>query len=179
MFSRVGSLRKGYSVAEVDAFLEEARAAYEGDSTEVDANTVLEKVFKEERGGYSRVEVDTTLDRLIAAFVKRDRADFVNRNGQQAWLDFVAERAATLYPRLLAEAGQRFPSPKRGYPGYRRSEVDEFMNVISAFFNDGSDLTANDVRTVVFRSARGSKAYDEAVVDAYLNRVLEVMLAVE
>ncbi|AOZ72770.1 cell division protein DivIVA [Boudabousia tangfeifanii] len=179
MFNKVGGLRRGYSVAAVNQFMADAKVSYEGKSAAVNAAKVLSVVFPDEKGGYDRVQVDATLDRLASAFIKRDRAEFVSRHGQQAWLDRVAERATTLYPRLLRPVGERFVHPGRGQLGYSAESVDPFLDLVSAFFNEGKELTANQVRTVVFKAARGKKAYEESVVDAYLNRVLEVLLAVE
>lgn len=178
MFSRVGSMRRGYNGAQVDSFLAEARQAYEGSAGVMDASQVMNMVFADERGGYKRREVDATLDRLVSAFVAKDRAEYVARNGQQAWFDKAADLAVTLYPRLLRPTNERFAEPVKA-SGYKKSDVDQFLDRVAAFFNDGAELNAEDVRSACFRSARSSKAYDERIVDAYLNRVLLVMLAVE
>ncbi|OKL49217.1 cell division protein DivIVA [Boudabousia marimammalium] len=179
MFNKVGGLRAGYAIDEVDDFMARARASYEGSSSEINARSVLAAAFSTQKGGYKRVSVDATLDRLAAAFVKRDRADYVARHGQQAWLDHVADRATVLYPRLSRPEGERFTHPEKGESGYSVAEVDAFLTRVVAFFNEGQPLSARDVRNIVFKAKRGDKAYSEVSVDAYLNALLEVMLAVE
>lgn len=179
MFSRVKSMSKGYDPAEVDAFLKAAKSAYESDVDSLSPSDVFTKVFPQIRGGYDCAEVDVTLDRLAAAVIKKRRADFVQVNGQQAWLDQIAERATTLYPRLMRPDGERFSRPSGGRAGYSVSEVDAFLKRVSQFFDESGDLSANEVRNVSFSPKFGKKAYDERVVDAYLNRLLEVLLAVE
>ncbi|MBV7364009.1 DivIVA domain-containing protein [Actinomycetaceae bacterium TAE3-ERU4] len=179
MFKRVGYLRKGYNVEEVNSYFEEARRFYEEGVGKLTPDSILQKVFSLQRNGYDEDEVDSALDRLIDALTNQERADYVTHNGQQSWLDKVSVRAATLYPRLLRPLGERFEHPRRSQAGYKVEQVDAFLDNISAFFNEGRDLTAREVRSVVFETAYGKRAYDERVVDAYLNRVLEVMLAVE
>ncbi len=172
--------KKGYTQNEVDSFFERARAAYEGGmpAEQFSSPEVRAVRFSMVRGGYATEVVDGALDRLEAAFVKRDRADHVAVNGQQAWLDRVASRATTLYPRLLRPAGERFDHPASG-KGYDAEQVDQFLDRIASFFDDGEVLTADQIRGVTFKHARGTKAYEEGVVDAYLNRAIEILLSVE
>lgn len=180
VFPSAGRFSTGYDKAEVDEFFKYAKTAYEGgvSSKDFSAIQVRSAAFNRQRGGYDTVVVDAALDRLEAAFVKRDRANHVAVNGEDAWMEHIAKRATALYPRLLRPAGERFASPKKGY-GYRKAEVDKFIDRIAAYFDEGAPLTANDVRTVTFPAARKSKAYDEAVVDAFLARTIEILLAVE
>ena len=53
------------------------------------------------------------------------------------------------------------------------------MNRIAAYFDSEEPLTSAEVRTAVFGTARGAKAYDESSVDRYLARVVEVVFSVE
>ena len=53
------------------------------------------------------------------------------------------------------------------------------MDRVIAYFDADGDLTAAEVRSVTFPTARRAQAYAEGVVDAYLDRVVEVLLAVE
>lgn len=181
IFSRVNIFRKGYNCSQVDDFFDNARKAYENDSAnyEVTALKVREAVFDEMHRGYNPEEVDAALDRLESAFLQRERADHVSVNGQQAWLDLVAERATTLYPRLRRPAGEKFAHPEGREKGYNAEEVDQFMQRLADFFDDKTELLVDDVRNVAFSAARKNKAYKEGPVDAYMSRVVEVLLAVQ
>lgn len=181
VFPRVRFYQKGYSPEDVNDFLEEARQAYEGGipASEFSSATVHKAMFTLKRGGYDPLSVDAALDRLEAAFLSRDRADHVAVNGEQAWLDHVADRATTLYPRLLRPEGERFAHPEKGQVGYRASDVDVFMDRLARFFDDEEMLRVDEVRNATFRAAKGEDAYVEGPVDAYLARVVEILLAVE
>lgn len=179
-FPKAGFLTKGYDQAQVDAFFSAARIAYEGGvpAQKFSATQVRQARFDLVRGGYLTSAIDQAMDRLESAFVKRDRADNVAVNGQDAWMDHIAKRAMTLYPRMRREAGKRFAHPEKG-KGYAVQEVDEFLDRLANYFDQDQPLSSSEIRTVVFSSARGDKAYDEATVDAYLARAIEVLLGVE
>jgi DivIVA domain-containing protein len=130
------------------------------------------------RGGYATSAVDGALDRLEGAFVRRERAAFVGRQSQKEWMSAVAERATTLYPRLVRPRGERFAPPERGR-GYLADDVDEVLDRLVAYFDRNGTLTSAELRGATFRPARGGRAYAEGPVDAYLDRAVEVLLAVE
>ena len=179
MFPPAGRLRTGYDREQVEAFFTRARGAYEaGQDGGFDEQDVRSAAFDLVRDGYATAAVDAALDRLEAAFVQRGRTAFVAASGEQAWMDRIADRATTLYPRLLRPAGQRFRPPDSGR-GYDRAAVDALMDRLIAYFDDGGDLTSEEVRTATFPAARASRAYHEGTVDAYLDRAVEVLLAVE
>ncbi|MDO4664989.1 MAG: cell division protein DivIVA [Actinomycetaceae bacterium] len=179
VFPLTRGFKKGYNPAEVDDFFARARAAYEGGiaAEKFSSPQVRNASFGLVRAGYETGLVDAALDRLEAAFVKRDRADHMAVNGQQAWLERVANRATTLYPRMTRPEGERFAHPKG--LGYRVEDVDAFIEELAEYFDYGNDLVADDIRAVTFRAARNEKAYEEGVVDAYLARAIEILLAVE
>ena len=181
MFERVSFFKSGYDCEQVDKFFTDARASYENvvGSEEFTAEKVREVAFDEKYRGYVSEEVDAALDRLEAAFLQRERADHVSVNGKQAWLDLVAERATTLYPRLRRPAGEKFAHPQGREIGYDAEEVDAFLQEIADFFDDKKELTVEDVRAVTFSPARKNKAYKEGPVDAYLSRAAEVLLAIQ
>lgn len=178
-FTRVSIFSEGYDPKAVDRFFEDARRAYEGGvpAEQFNAEHVRQATFLVKRRGYNIKEIDAALSRLEAAFVQRDRADHIAVNGEAAWFEMVAERATTLYPRLLRPRGERFAHPK-DERGYRIDEVDALLDRLEAFFNDKEELTADDLRHAVFRPARGKKAYAEGPVDAYLGRAIDILLAV-
>ncbi|AYD89554.1 DivIVA domain-containing protein [Actinomyces sp. 2119] len=178
MFPKSMPLRPGYRPEQVDRYFETAREIYDaGELDEMDSEGVRTVAFDIVPGGYQPAAVDAALDRLEAAFLQRRRADFVAQHGRRAWMDQVTQLATTLYPRLLRPEGERF-LPASGQ-GYIKEDVDALMDRIAGYFDSDNALASTEVRGAVFRAARGSKAYDEASVDRYLARVVEVLLSVE
>lgn len=181
LFPKVGALKLGYHTAQVEAFFDSARAAYErpgSPESVLGPFDVRRTAFDLKHGGYQTVAVDSALDRLEQAFVKRHRDLFVHQHGADAWMEDLAQRAQTLYPRLRRPAGERFGHPGALGRGYRASDVDTLMGKITAFFDRGAPLTADDLRTITFRPARGRRAYDESTVDAFIARMIDVLLGV-
>ena len=78
-FPRVGLFSKGYDCAQVDAFFEDARRAYEGGvpPEQFSSEQVRLATFELKNRGYNIDAVDGAMNRLEAAFVNRDRADSV------------------------------------------------------------------------------------------------------
>ncbi|PWD50079.1 cell division protein DivIVA [Serinibacter arcticus] len=198
LFPRVSATARGYDIEQVDTFFERARRDYEGsvtgDASEqadgpdepdttpaeepLDASAVRVAAFDLVRHGYAPAAVDAALDRLEAAFVAADRADFIAENGQSSWMSGVVERATTLYERLTRPPRERFAPPERGR-GYDSAQVDALLDRLVAYFDEGTAIKAAQVRSTTFASAPRSRAYAEGPVDAYLDRVVDVLLAVE
>lgn len=181
LFPRTSTMRHGYSREQVEQFFSVARRAYEQAPTpdnELSPLDVRRASFDLKRGGYSTAAVDAALDRLEVAFSKRTRDAFVRQHGQDAWMQQLAERAQVLYPRLRRPKGARFAHPGFASRGYDAREVDKVLARITSFFDRGEPLTAEQVRMVAFSQATGKRAYDEATVDAYLARTVDILLGV-
>lgn len=179
VFNTVSKLSRGYDLEEVDDFFANARAAYDDRTVNFGANQVRSATFRLVRGGYAVAEVDQALDRMEIAFFSRERTEFIELQGKKAWFEATSATAKTLYGRLLRPAGGRFDRPPAGQQGYRASEVDAVLDRLTGYFNQGEALTSHELRTTLFRSARGKRAYNEAQVDAFIRRAVEVLLAVE
>jgi DivIVA domain-containing protein len=180
MFRRVTGVRTGYHPEEVDDFFTHARTVYEqGPAGALSSKDVRTVAFDLVRRGYSTTAVDAALDRLEAAFVARARADFIAERGRQAWLDQLAEQARSLYGRLTRPDGERFSPPKGRQPGYAAADVDALCHRLVDYFDKNVPLAAQDVRSAVFGRAKGSRAYAEGPVDAFLERAVDVLLAAE
>lgn len=179
MFPHVGRWSRGYDPDAVDSFFAQARLAYEGPLAEtLSSEDVRAAAFDLVSGGYRTAAVDAALDRLESAFARRERAAFVAEHGKAAWTERTASLARTLQPRALRPAGQRFAEPTHG-GGYAAQDVDALVDRLQAFFDADTPLTAVEVRTATFRPAKGRRAYAEGPVDAYLDRAVKVLLALE
>lgn len=180
---RVGFFARGYDVTQVDAVLEAARRAT-ADASDVrrraggrgirEARDVRGAAFRMRRRGYEPAAADRMLDKLEDTLAAR--ADSSSARSAE-------ELAATLRPRLARPAGTRFARAKRLHRGYRATEVDQLLARLARTLDDdgaprpASGLERSTVRGAVFSSARGGKAYDARVVDAYLDRVLDYLQA--
>ncbi len=180
LFSSVSALRTGYDKDEVDEFFDHARQAYEGRTPErLTSADIQASTFDLVRGGYNTHEVDAALDRLEAAFIARQRAEYVAAHGQEAWMQALAERARTLYGRLGRPDGQKFAPAERGQDAYDKDDVDALCDRLTAYFDRQVPLTAAEVRSATFGRAKGSDGYAEGPVDAFFARAIEVLLGVE
>lgn len=180
LFPRVSSFTLGYHQREVDQYFARARGAYEqpSDAGDLAAFDVRRASFDLKRGGYSTAAVDAALDRLEVAFSARVRERYIRERGQEAWMGELAERAQTLYPRLRRPEGERFAAPSGLGGGYDRDQVDALLDRLTAFFDQGRPVTAEEIRSVTFGRRRSWNAYDERVVDAYLARAVDILLGV-
>ena len=180
-FTRVGRLTQGYHVDQVDTFFTRARNAYEqaGERTAVTSQDVREVGFDLVRGGYDVGQVDSALDRLEDAFSRREQEALRRRLGADAALEGLTTRARTLRGRLTRPDGERFDRGAGLVPAYEPDDVDDLCRRLLAYFDDGQPMSVDEVRRAVFRTRRGSRGYTERQVDAFLDRVVEVMVAVD
>lgn len=179
LFPRVQRWHHGYHPGQVDEFFEKARLSYEGKAggEPITEDVVRGAAFDMVADGYQTATVDAALDRLEAAIVRRRRAEFTAERSEDEWMEGAVGRASSLYPRLQRPAGERFADA--GGHGYTKTEVDELCDRLVDYFENGTPISAQQVRRSTFKRARGSRAYDEAVVDTFLDRAVEVLLAVE
>lgn len=176
-FPRVSGRRKGYRVEDVDAFLARARAAFEvPDDADVVAVTVRTAAFPLVRHGYQVAAVDAALGRIEDAFAAREREAALGRAGARAWVGQSRRLAQDVLDRLTRPNRQRFRRAGFLRYGYRIDEVDIVADKLARFLESGEPLSVDQVRSVAFRMQR--RGYDEAQVDAVLDAVIEVMLAV-
>jgi len=168
---------KGYQRDAVDAFLARARAAFEqqGDD-ELDAEQVRSAAFPLVRGGYRISAVDAALARVEDAFAARERERAVRTGGADAWVERTRREAQVVLDRLQRPEGERFARVGLLRYGYARSEVDLVADRIVAYLAQGAPLTVEQIRQTAFRMTRDG--YREEQVDAVLDAVIEIMLAV-
>lgn len=191
---------KGYEPTGVDEFLRRARAAFEeptappaddadvhdarattdtaaaGDDAPIDAAAVRSVSFALVRRGYAIGAVDAALGRIEDAFAAREREAKIAAIGSNDWVELARTTAQEVLERLSRAPGTRFRKAGVLRFGYRIDEVDIVADKLVAYFERGEAVTVEQVRAAAFRMQR--RGYDEAQVDAVLDAVVEVMLAI-
>lgn len=178
VFPKAERGRPGYDPKQVDAFMRAAKNAYEGLASDIPISVerIRNQSFALRRGGYSTAHVDAALERLEDVFAARAKSDAVAALGDEAWLAQAREIAQDIVNRLARPEGHRFRHAGPLTLGYHRADVDAFSVKLMRYFTEGWPISVTDVRTVVFREQRGG--YREDQVDAFLDAVVDVMLAV-
>ena len=170
----------GYDTAEVDAFLERARASYSlppGHDDVVTSGEIRRTAFRVVRAkGYSARHVDAALERLDEAFAAREREHAIAQQGSEAYYAGIRATAQEIIDRLARGEGKRFRRVSPFTRGYHPKDVDAFARRISAYFEQSRSLPVETVRTIAFRSRY--RGYHEAQVDLLLDTVVDLMLAV-
>ncbi|MES2172043.1 MAG: DivIVA domain-containing protein [Actinomycetota bacterium] len=170
---------RGYSVDQVEDFLEDARRAYTsepGAPVSVSAASIRQMAFDMQTGGYAPAQVDAALERLEDAFANRERERALQQRGDQAWYAEARTIAQEILTRLARAPGHRFDRVSFLTAGYNHKDVDAFSKRLTSFFQEGKPLSVDEVRTIAFRPQNGG--YREAQVDLLLDAVVNVMLAV-
>ena len=167
---------KGYDKRSVDAFLTRAREAFEAGAEPMTAAEVRQAAFPLARRGYVIAAVDAALGRIEDAFAARERESAVSTEGAHAWVGQTRETAQVVLDRLSRPKGRRFDRVGALRYGYRIDEVDLVADKLARYLETGDSVTVEQVRAVAFRMQRGG--YRETQVDAVLDAVIEVMLAV-
>lgn len=168
---------RGYEKTSVDKFLKKARKAFElGDAGDIDARDVRTVAFKLVKGGYVVGAVDAALGRIEDAFAAREREKQITTHGADRWVDGARELAQEILNRLARPQRKRFGRARGLRYGYRIDEVDLVGDKLTKFFEHGEPVSVEQVRAVAFRMQR--RGYREEQVDALLDSVVDVMLAV-
>lgn len=183
LFPRVGSSDFGYDPVQVERFLQRSRATYEGKQPQDDLVTsgvVRRATFDPLRGGYEPREVDAALDRLEDVFAARERKALVAAEGEDKWIEGIAQVAGALRQRLHRPHGERFRRAEgRTAASYSVQEVDALCDRLLAYFEQDAPLAVDDVRRAVFARAEGSAGYEENQVDAFLDSAIELMASID
>ncbi|GAA1318274.1 DivIVA domain-containing protein [Leucobacter albus] len=168
---------KGYRPDQVDEFLDRARSAYEeGGAASLTADDVRSLAFKMQRKGYSPRHVDAALDRLEDVFFERERRAIVREHGEDEWWREARALLSDVRGRIGRPRGKRFTRRGMFALGYRRSQVDAFLDRIGAMFaNREVTVTPGEVREIVFHPEW--RGYDEAQVDALLDALVDIILS--
>ncbi|MBL3686750.1 DivIVA domain-containing protein [Leucobacter zeae] len=167
----------GYAPDQVEEFLAQARAAYEGSGdAKLTSDDLRSTAFGMRRGGYAVRYVDAAIDRLEEVFFERERRARVREAGEEAWWDETRQLLSEVRGRLQRPAGRRFKRRGIFATGYRRSQVDAFLDRVSEMFERREiAIQPSEVRDVVFHAQW--RGYDEDQVDALLDGVVELILS--
>ena len=177
-FPHTDGRRRGYAPHEVDAYLSRVKQTYEGDPSldePVSAAEIRSRGFTLTRRGYDPRYVDAALDRLEEVFFERERREFQAAQGLEAWTKYLSRLKKDIVGRMRRERGERFKRTTIFASGYRVSQVDAVVDQLAKHFDTDTEIRVNDVRTVRFFPQR--RGYSEAQVDAYLDAVIEYLLA--
>lgn len=179
-FPLARSGKPGYDVGEVDAFLERARLAFSDESVDeapLKSDDIRHTAFRVVRSrGYSVRRVDAALERLEEAFATREHDAALERHGSSVFDADARAAAQEIIDRLARPAGVKFRRVSFATRGYHPADVDLFSTRIAAYVQTGQQLPVETVRSIAFRPR--FRGYDEVQVDAVLDAVIRIMLAV-
>lgn len=182
-FKLVGPKEIGYNVKQVDVFLERARAYFLNSDTPDKAITSLDvrtASFDPARGGYSAQAVDAAMDRIEDEFVLREKELLITSEGEKAWMMKIGKTASVLRARLHRPDGERFRRPaKKNAQSYNVDDVDVLCRELLVYIEDNGELSVDVVRRAIFAPEKGSDGYEESQVDAFLDRVVELMASID
>lgn len=182
-FERVQRNQYGYNAKQVDQFLRQARVSFETPQAAervVKSADVRAVTFDPVKGGYAAAAVDAALDRLEDALARRERDELVGERGEDAWLREIGRLAGLLRGRLHRPDGQRFRRPaKAKVRSYNIADVDGLCHELIGYLDEDQPLSVDNVRRATFRPAVGRDGYEETQVDAFLDKVVELMAAID
>lgn len=168
-FPRAARFARGYRTGQVDAFFTRVLGSRMG---AVEARTVG---FDLVRGGYDIAAVDDAIDRVEDDLARAEREQSRSRLGERGYLDQVTGQAQVLRGRLTRQHGDRFSRAGAWRTGYDIGDVDDLCDQIADYFDGDRALSVDALREKVFRARRGSRAYSEQAVDAFVDRVVAVI----
>lgn len=168
------SQKKGYSVAQVNEFLDLAKAQYLDPANQImDTNNVRSQRFDLVDNGYSISAVDAAMEKLEDIFAQRELERNLSQIGAEVFRHETQEIVDLLAKRCNRKARKRFQ--KRRWPnrGYSRRQVDQLCSQVAKYLSGTSPLTAKEVRLSVFKAKRGG--YAEHQVDAFIDKTVELI----
>jgi len=173
-FALTKGRKHGYSVEQVDAFIEMARQQYEKPEGYLLASErVRETEFDLVRGGYNVIEVDSALDRIEDALADRELKRKRESRGEHALVDQMQRTSEIVKTRAERPKKRRFERVSWPARGYNRKQVDVLCNLVLEHLVNSEPLTMSEVRRIVFSAQRGG--YAENQVDAFIDRVIQIL----
>jgi DivIVA domain-containing protein len=164
----------GYDKTQVDKFIDQARAQFQDPSLSlITSDETRRSEFDLVLGGYEISRVDAAMETLENEFAAREIKRQKLSRGELAVEDRLARLTEIVSGRLERKKRQRFKSTGFLIRGYHRAQVDSLCESIQAHLINGAPMKLNQVRRAVFTLRRGG--YAEAQVDAFLDRVMEIL----
>ncbi len=192
VIDRAGKHHWGYNVDQVDEFLQHAHDLYEEDDPGLTQEDIQLTSFDLEKNGYVIGQVDATLIRLEKAVVDKHTNYEIAHRGRAAWDVDTSALVGTLEERAEAPDGERFKRGLPRHPSYDVKQVDllvrqawtritSLLGIPSRISSerDSQNINASQVSNVIFTQRKAKHGYDESSVDAYLNRVIQVLTRIE
>ncbi|PYI66033.1 hypothetical protein CVV68_15670 [Arthrobacter livingstonensis] len=182
-FKLVGPKEIGYNVKQVDVFLDRARSYFlnaDTDGKAITSHDVRTASFDPARGGYNAQAVDAAMDRIEDEFVLREKELLIGAEGERAWMIKIGKTASLLRARLHRPDGERFRRPTRkNIQSYNTDDVDVLCRELLTYIEDNGELSVDVVRRAIFAPVKGAEGYEESQVDAFLDRVVELMATID
>ncbi|PPK98508.1 DivIVA domain-containing protein [Kineococcus xinjiangensis] len=176
---RTSRLRRGYAVAEVDDFLERVRRGCAGPAPQVAPQHVRSAGFRFALGGYDISATDAVLAGIEDALAAQAAGRALAGPRRQVWSEQVSAVMAAVRGRLAGPGGDRFPRGRWLERTYDRSDVDQLCRLVADHLAGRGRLRPADVRSALFRPRRGRRGYREVPVDAFFDRVVELIAALD
>lgn len=190
---RVGKRKKGYSVEQVNDFLERAHSLYESSDISLTQKDIQDVSFDLEDEGYAIPQVDAALSRLERAVVDKTTQYEISNRGKVVWKAQADEEYRVLLSHSQRDYKMRFDSAQSRKPSYDKKQVDNVVNKSldkiaillgynPVWGNSLSDLDKIDamfVSNVLFTQRSGKRGYDERQVDYYLNACVRLLSRLE
>jgi DivIVA domain-containing protein len=174
---------RGYDVGQVDALLGAVQEALDGSGPEARTAALLSThvrsaVFTAAGGGYRPEAVDEILDAAEDALAAAEREQVLRTRGPAAWQEHVAALTEVVRGRIERPRTQRFRRPSRSRArGYSAAHVDVLCERLGARLEGSAPLEPAELRRAVLPPAHGELSYEEQQVDAFLDRSVQLLLA--
>lgn len=188
---KVRRYKWGYNISQVDEFLSKARQLYLQPRPSMSQQSLQTSSFDLQRGGYKISDVDGTLLQLEQDVSDKHTRWEVEYRGERGWMEETLGLVLTLKPRELAPLCKRFDGGKKKSISYDRQQVDQVMDdswyticrhlslPTDTRLREPMSIDAIGVSDTIFTQRKGKKGYGEPSVDAYLNRVVQVLNRIE
>ncbi|WP_345711994.1 DivIVA domain-containing protein, partial [Kineococcus glutinatus] len=129
--------------------------------------------------GYDTAATDAVLEEVEDALAAMEAERLRAPEHRQRRSERLGALSATVRGRLAAPGGQRFPRGRRLERTYHPGDVDALCRIVFEHLAGRRSLRPADVRAALFRPRRGRRGYREVPVDAYFDRVVELLAALE
>lgn len=181
-FDRVEARRWGYAPQDVDNYFTRAETAIntgdQPDGAQLTSGDLRAAVFGRARGGYQPTAVDAAMDQLENTLADRENRAYIDTHGREAWEEQVGALSDVIFGRLERPDGQRFRRPSGASTrGYAVVDVDALCHAVVEELSTAESVHPDRVRSAVFGPEVGEQAYEEQQVDAFLDKLVELLLA--